>query len=129
MAGIIRDSVGHSVLMKSSTKRVAGVLALAAIYFVSGKFGLSLAFLNRSASAVWPPTGVALAALLIGGYHLWPGVFAGAFLVNITTQGSLATTLGIATGNTLEALLGAWLVTAFARGARAFDQTENFFPY
>src|SRR5882672_9956202 len=82
--------------MPRSVRTLAAVLALAAIYFCSGKFGLSLAFLNPSASAVWPPTGLALAALLLYGYRLWPGVFLGAFLVNITTQGSWATTFGIA---------------------------------
>ena len=115
--------------MKSRVGRFAAVLALAGLYFLSGKFGLSLAFLNRSASAVWPPTGLALAVLLIYGYRLWPGIFLGAFLVNFTTQGSLATTMGIATGNSLEALLGAWLVNRFAGGARAFDRTQNLFPY
>src|SRR3989449_11514773 len=89
-------------------KTTAAIAAVAAAYFCAGKFGLSLAFVYASASAVWPPTGIALAALLLWGYRLWPGIFLGAFLVNITTQGSLATTLGIATGNTLEALLAAW---------------------
>jgi signal transduction histidine kinase/integral membrane sensor domain MASE1 len=103
------------------------ILALAAVYFVSGKFGLSLASMNRSASPVWPPTGIALAALLLWGYGLWPGVFAGAFLVNITTQGPVLMALGIAAGNTLEALLGAWLITRFADGLRAFDRAKTVF--
>jgi PAS domain S-box-containing protein len=115
--------------MKSRVGRFTAVLALAGLYFLSGKFGLSLAFLNRSASAVWPPTGLALAVLLVYGYRLWPGIFLGAFLVNFTTQGSLATIAGIATGNTLEALLGAWLVNRFAGGTRAFERTQNLFPY
>src|SRR5437867_4272066 len=94
---------------------------LAAVYFCAGVLGLSLAFVNASVSAVWPPTGLALAALLLWGFRLWPGVFVGAFLVNITTQGSVSTTLGIATGNTLEAVLGAWLVGRFAGGLKVFD--------
>src|SRR5438876_4009141 len=97
---------------------VASILALAAVYFCLGKFGLSLAFVNASASAIWPPTGLALAALLLWGFRLWPGIFLGAFLVNISTQGSPAATLGIATGNTLEALLAAWLVRRFCNGLR-----------
>jgi PAS domain S-box-containing protein len=104
-------------------------LALAAVYFGAGKFGLSLAVVNASASAVWPPTGIALAALLLWGYRLWPGIFLGAFLVNITTQGTWATTLGIATGNTLEGLLGAWLVNQFASGRRAFEQPRDIFNF
>jgi PAS domain S-box-containing protein len=102
---------------------------LAAVYFGCGAFGLSLALVNKSASAVWPPSGIALAALLLGGIRLWPGVFAGAFLVNILTQGSVATSLAIATGNTLEAFIGAKLVFRFANGALAFDRTKNIFKF
>ena len=105
------------------------ILLLALGYFCAGKFGLSLASVNPSASAVWPPSGIALAALLLWGYRLWPGIFLGAFLVNITTQGSVATTLGIAIGNTLEGLLGAWLVSRFANGAKAFERARNIFKF
>jgi len=86
--------------------RLVSFSVLAAVYFVAGKFGLRLAFAHPSATAVWPPTGIALAAFLILGYRVWPAVFAGAFLVNITTTGSLATSVGIGVGNTLEGLLG-----------------------
>jgi integral membrane sensor domain MASE1 len=48
-----------------------------AVYFGAGKLGLALAFINPSASAVWPPTGLALAALLLYGNRLWPGIFIG----------------------------------------------------
>src|SRR5436190_6757295 len=88
----------------------AAVFLLAGSYFMAGKFGLSVAVVNASASAVWPPSGLAFAALLVWGYKLWPGVFLGAFLVNISIQGSIATSAGIAFGNTVEALVGVWLV-------------------
>src|SRR5438046_8676168 len=88
---------------------VIGILAI--IYFVAGKLGLVLASLHASASPVWPPAGIALAALLLLGYRAWPAIFIGAFLVNVTTAGNVATSFAIATGNTLEALAGAWLVT------------------
>lgn len=115
--------------MRSKLLLFGEILALAAVYFCSGRFGLSLAFVNASASAVWPPTGLAFAAVLLRGYRLWPGVFLGAFLVNVTTQGSVATSLGIATGNTLEALLGAWLVCRFAEGRKAFEGTRSYFKF
>ncbi len=105
------------------------ILALAAVYFAAGKLGLKLAFLHRSASPVWPPTGIALAALLVFGYRLWPGVWIGAFLVNITTAGSVLTSIGIAAGNSLEAVFGAWLVDRFANGRRAFDRPTDIFRY
>ena len=115
--------------MKSRILLFAQIVALAGLYFYCGKFGLSLAFLNASASAIWPPTGLALAVLLLYGYRLWPGVFLGAFLVNITTQGGLATTLGIAAGNTVEALLAAWLVGQFTNGLKTFEQARNLIRF
>src|SRR2546426_10629880 len=84
------------------------IFGLAAVYVLAGKLGLLLAFVHASATAVWPPTGIALAAFLLLGYRVWPGIFLGAFLVNLTTAGSVATTIGIATGNTLEGLAGAY---------------------
>src|SRR6185503_1639253 len=106
----------------SRIKKLAGIVALIVVYVCAGKFGLSLASLNASVSPVWPPTGIALAALLIWGLRLWPAIFIGAFLVNIMTPSPPGTTLvaaiiktlGLAIGNTLEGALGAWLVHRFA---------------
>ena len=105
------------------------VVALATAYVLSGKLGLQFAHVHASATPLWPPTGIALAALLVGGYRLWPGVFAGAFLVNITTAGSVATSLGIAGGNTLEALVGVYLVGRLADGRRAFALPRTIFAF
>src|SRR5207249_11564146 len=85
----------------------------------------SLAFVHASASAVWPPTGIAFAATLLLGYRVWPAILLGAFLVNATTEGSVWTSLGIASGNTLEGLLGAWLVTRFANGRNVFSRSRS----
>ena len=104
-------------------------LGLAAVYFVAAKLGLRLAFVHASATAVWPPTGIALAVFLVLGSRVWPAIFAGAFLANITTAGSVATSLGIATGNTLEGLLGAALVSRFAEGLRAFERPRNILKF
>jgi PAS domain S-box-containing protein len=119
----------RSPVLSSKMGLLAEILLLTTAYFVCGKFGLSLAFVHESASAVWPPTGLALAALLLWGYRLWPGVFLGAFLVNITTTGSLPICLGMAAGNTGEALLGAWLVCRFAGGLQAVQRTNTFFRF
>src|SRR6266481_3386140 len=98
---------------------------LAVIYFIAGKLGLMLASLQASASPVWPPAGIALAALLLLGYRAWPAIFVGAFLVNITTAGNVATSLAVASGNTLEAVCGAWLVNRFAGGTSVFDRPQG----
>src|SRR5438034_5780485 len=102
---------------------VIGILAI--IYFVAGKLGLMLASLHASASPVWPPAGIALAALLLLGYRAWPAIFIGAFLVNVTTAGNVATSLAVASGNTLEAVCGAWLVNRFAGGTTVFDRPQG----
>src|SRR5216117_1664430 len=102
---------------------VIGILT--AVYFIAGKFGLMLASLHASASPVWPPAGIALAALLVLGYRAWPAIFVGAFLVNVTTVGNVATSLAIASGNTLEAICGAWLINRLAGGTTVFDRPQG----
>src|SRR5438093_1322449 len=110
-------------------RRVGLLLALGAAYFIAGKLGLRLAFVNASATAVWPPTGIALVAFVLLGYDVWPAILASAFLVNLTTTGSVATSIGIALGNTLEGVVGAYLVNRFARGRRAFDRPQDVFVF
>lgn len=112
--------------------RAIALLALA--YLIAAKFGLKLALVNPYATAVWPPTGIALAALLLWGNRLWPGVLIGAIVANVTTGDTITanTTLasiGIAAGNTLEALLGAHLVRHFAGGRHAFDRARDVFRF
>jgi diguanylate cyclase (GGDEF)-like protein len=103
--------------------------ALTGTYFVAGKLGLKLASVHASATAVWPCTGIALAAFLIFGYRVWPAILAGAFLVNATTAGSVATSIGIAAGNTLEAVVGCYLVSRFAAGQHAFQRAQDIFNF
>src|SRR2546423_9262672 len=110
-------------------RRVALLVALAAVYFIAGKLGLKLAFVNAGAPPVWPCTGIALAAFVLLGYDVWPAVLAGSILVNITTAGSVATAVGIAVGNTLEGVAGAYLVNRLARGRRAFDRPQDVFAF
>ncbi|HLW36126.1 MAG TPA: MASE1 domain-containing protein [Chthoniobacterales bacterium] len=112
---------------KLPTLPAIGVLTL--IYFVAGYFSLKLALVNPSASPVWPPTGIALAALLVFGSRLWPAIFIGAFFVNVTHAGNIFTSFGIAGGNTLEALVGAWLVNRFADGIQVFERPQNVFKF
>jgi signal transduction histidine kinase/integral membrane sensor domain MASE1/ActR/RegA family two-component response regulator len=88
----------------------AGVVTVAAVYFLAAKFGLRMAFVAEQVSPVWPPTGIAIAALLLFGRRLWPGVMLGAFLANVTANEPVLVALGIATGNTLEAVTAAWLL-------------------
>jgi signal transduction histidine kinase len=88
-------------------QRLLRILALAAVYVLTARLGLMLDAVAGFATLVWAPTGIALVALLREGRHLWPGVFLGAFVVNAWIGAPLHVAAGIATGNTLEAVLGA----------------------
>lgn len=116
------------VLAKASAS-LAVLVLLTLVYFAAGKFGLALAIVNPSASAVWPPTGIAFAALLVLGYRVWPAVFVGAFLVNITTAASPVAALSIAVGNTLEAVTAVYLINRYANGRRVFERAQDIFRF
>ena len=90
------------------------VVLVAGAYTGSGKLGLQWAFESHSVTAIWPPTGIALSALILGGYRMWPAVALGALFANIHTGVPAVTVLGITCGNTLEALVGAYLLRRFA---------------
>jgi PAS domain S-box-containing protein len=98
---------------------------IAATYFGAAKLGLALAFENSSITAVWPPTGIALAALVLWGRRFWPAVALGAFLSNSWTGVPLVSTLGITVGNTLEALVGAYLLIHVARFRPSLDRVRD----
>jgi len=85
-------------------------LGLFLLYFVTAKAGLKLNAVNGFATLVWPPSGIALAALLIFGYRFWPAIALGAFLVNFTSGASFLVAIGITIGNTLESLIGVYLL-------------------
>jgi signal transduction histidine kinase len=107
----------------------AAQIALAAAYFVVARLGLTLALQHSSATAVWPATGVALAALVLLGRRWWPAVFAGALLANATTAGSVGASVGIAAGNTLEGVLGAYFADRYSQGPASFDRPVNVFRW
>ncbi|MGZ5059065.1 MAG: CHASE domain-containing protein [Methylobacter sp.] len=110
---------------------------LAVAYFITGKFGVFLAIPPGYATAIWPPSGIALAAILIYGYRLWPGILLGSFLVNISatlTTGSVAetltaivTTLIIGGGASLQAVAGAYLVRRFAGFPNSLTREKEVF--
>jgi integral membrane sensor domain MASE1 len=92
----------------------AKVALLAGGYYASAKVGLDLAFATSSVTAIWPPTGLALAALVLWGPSVWPGVALGAFVANAWTAVPLVTVLGITCGNTLEGVVGAYVLRRVA---------------
>jgi integral membrane sensor domain MASE1 len=115
--------------MDKKREDLALVALLAVVYFGAAKLGLRFAFVHPSATALWAPTGIALAAFLIFGFRVWPGAFLGAFFANLATAGSVLTSIGIATGNTLEGVVGCYLVMRFARGQRVFERAQDIFKF
>ena len=99
---------------------ILGLSLLAVAYLALAKFGLALASLHPSASPVWPPSGLALAGTLLWGWRVWPAIAIGALVANVTTFGSIWTAMAIAGGNTLEALITAWLLQRWSGGRTAF---------
>src|ERR1700754_710067 len=80
------------------------VLLIALIYFAAAKVGLAFASLNQSVSPVWPPSGIAIAAVILFGLRVWPGILLGALLANYLTPVTGITAEAVAIGNTAEAL-------------------------
>lgn len=94
---------------------------IAIIYLAVAKLSLALASVHPSATPIWPPTGLALAAVLLLGYRIWPAIFLAALIANATTAGSIYTSVAIAAGNTLESVAGAYLINRWSDGIRTFD--------
>ncbi len=98
---------GRGIVSATGSARAIG---LAAAYVATARLGLAIDAVAGFATPVWPPSGIALAALLLLGRGLWPGVALGAFIVNAWVGAPLPVAAGIAVGNTLEPLLGATLL-------------------
>ena len=109
-------------------KYAGELLVIGVAYFVLAKVGLTLASIHPSATPIWPPTGLALAAVLLRGLRVWPAIFLAALAANATTAiadattaDSLLTSSAIAVGNTLEAVIGGYLTNIWSGGRRTFD--------
>ena len=106
--------------------RFVGRLAgLTAAYVVVARLGLMVDPVNGFATLVWPSTGLALAALLLQGSSLWPGVWLGAFAVNCWAGAPWPAAVGIATGNALEAVIGAYALRRWAGFDGSFDRLRQ----
>lgn len=96
-----------------SFTQLVTLISIVPVYFIASKIGFSMAFVAEQVTVVWPPTGIALAVILLMGYKAWPAIFLGAFLANITSNEPFWVASAIAGGNTLEAVAGAWMLRHF----------------
>ncbi|MCI0528676.1 MAG: MASE1 domain-containing protein, partial [Nitrospira sp.] len=119
-------------------KWLAEVGVVAAIYVITGELGFLMAISPGNVTTVWPPSGIALAAVLLQGYRIWPGIWLGSFLVNswffsgLTNPFSitaLAASFGIGVGSTLQALLGASLIQRVIGSRHPIDRPQDVFKF
>ncbi|MBF0486560.1 MAG: CHASE domain-containing protein [Nitrospirae bacterium] len=106
--------------MKSKTFYLNRIILVAIVYFVTGRLGLNLAIPPGYATIVWLPSGIALAAVLVYGYRVLPGVWLGSFMTNVLTSFSMDAILGSVTlpaviglGASVQAFAGAYLVKRY----------------
>jgi signal transduction histidine kinase len=106
-------------------KYLGGVILLGATYHLVARLGLLMANVQPNTSPVWPPTGIALAALLLLGIRYWPGITLGVFLGYLLNNNSLDVTMGLAVGNTLEAVIAAILLKRFSKFRIMIDRIQD----
>src|SRR5512145_372466 len=128
----------ESVKTNSGRLNAGGVMiATVIIYFVTARLSLLLAVGDTNATPVWPPSGIALAVILLWGYRMGPAILLGAFFANVLAlQGAglapahyLSASFATAVGNMLEALIGAWFIRRFAGTGNPFQTLRELFVF
>lgn len=112
---------------RSTQSLLARQAGVALLYFAAAKSGLLFAVVGSTVTLVWPPSGIALVAILAFGYRITFGIALGAFLANAWTGLPLLLATGIAIGNTLEALTGAFLLRHVAHFRNTLDRRRDVF--
>ena len=118
-----------AVTFPNSRRDLAQSLLVVAGVFLAGQLGLRITDLHPPVSPIWPPTGVAIAALILLGYRVWPEILIAAFLICESASTPLKASIGISIGETVGVLAGAYLVNKFARGIKAFDTAHGVFKF
>ncbi|MBC7608117.1 MAG: MASE1 domain-containing protein, partial [Polaromonas sp.] len=122
------EQAGTAVSWSSASfKLLLSLTAVALVYAATAIGGLSYAVVGSTVTLIWAPSGIALAAILLLGYRTAAGVALGAFLANAWTGVPLGVAAGIAVGNTLEAVVGVWLLTRVANFGSAMDRRRDVF--
>ena len=109
------------------------LILIALTYYATAKLGLTFAYDGTNASPVWMPSGIALTAILLAGYRVWPAIFVAALFANLQVltvselsfNSILFLSIITATGNTLEALAGAWLISRFSNNPNPLETMKG----
>jgi PAS domain S-box-containing protein len=112
-------SIGLHGIFKTATYALE-LIAVAVAYFGLAVSGPLIPWINPTATPLWPPTGLALALVLLRGYRIWPAIFVGAFFAALAGSGSLSEAACIALGTPIAALAGAWLINRWSAGRDTF---------
>ncbi|MBI5758321.1 MAG: MASE1 domain-containing protein [Planctomycetales bacterium] len=106
---------------------------MAVIYYAAARLGLTLQLPDTNASPVWPPSGIGFAAVMLAGYRVWPGIAIGAFLANLhtlpSTAAGFATSCGICVGNTLEPVVGLFVLRRLVSVRNPLERARNVFRF
>ncbi len=122
---MIKTHPPYLVQIKSFAVYLAKILILAVIYHLAARVGLKMAYVQANTSPVWPPTGIGLAALLIFGYGMWPGISLGLLIGSLLTGASFPLALGLAIGNTLEVLAAVYFLKKFVDLHNEIDRIQD----
>jgi integral membrane sensor domain MASE1 len=124
-------------ISKLLASRFGQFVIVAGAYYLAARFSLLLARETTNATAIWPPIGIALAAVLMLGYRIWPAIALGAFFANLDTLSALGFTTPLtlagafvtAVGNTLGVLAGGFLLLRFTEGRNPFGRTRDIIKF
>ncbi len=111
--------------IKGLTATIFQIVVLAVVYHLAARLGLKMAYEQVNTSPVWPPMGIGLAALLLFGLRLWPGITAGVLLGSLLNGAPPLLALGMALGNTLESLACAYALKKFISFHNAIDRVQD----
>jgi len=105
------------------------LVSFGVLYAALGRLGLALGYDHLAVTLIWPSSGLALGALLILGYRIWPAIFCAAVVVYASVLGPVPSVLLMAGGHTLESVLAAYLVNRYADGRHALQNPANSFRF
>ncbi len=110
---------------RTSGSYILSIIGLGIIYHLAARLGLQMANVQPNTSPVWPPTGIAIAALLLFGIRYWPGIALGVIFGYLFNNNALNISVGLAFGNSLEAIAAAYLLRKITKFHNTLDRIQD----